>query len=95
MKKTIALLFTAILLVTLMATALAARDPATCPHVHCGWKHITPATYEHGGVDWWVCQDCGKALYFRNTPKLTYHTYHGQTVTGPGSHDNCGHDHNP
>ena len=94
MKKTIALLLTAILLVTLMATALAARDPATCPHVHCGWKHITPATYEHGGVSWWVCLDCGKALYFKNTPQLVRpsHGYHGPTQHDD-DHDHCGHDH--
>ena len=91
MKKTIALLLATILLLTLMDSAQAGGDPAKCPHTRCDWKVITPATYEHGGVSWWVCLDCGKALYFKNTPQLVRpsHGYHG-----PTQHDHdCGHDH--
>ncbi len=70
MKKIIALLFAAIMMVSAIGTCFAARDPATCPHSHCGWKTITAATCTKGGTDWYYCKDCGKNLYYKNTSKL-------------------------
>ena len=69
MKKIIALLFAAILMVSAVGTGLAGGDPATCKHLNCGWKTITPATCTTSGTDWYYCKDCGKDLYFRTTPK--------------------------
>ena len=88
MKKLTALLFTAILLVSLMAPALAGRDPATCPHAHCTWKDSPNSA----SVQWWICTDCGKALYYRNKP--THNMDYARTpVKLTHGHDNCGHDH--
>ena len=74
------------IMVSLAATALASRDPATCPHTSCSWKMPTNGST---CTQWYVCNDCGKALYYRNVTPA--HTYHGQPVKN--GHDNCGHNH--
>ncbi len=94
MKKIIALLFAAIMMVSLMAPALAGRDPATCPHTNCGWKTKTAATCTTSGTDWYYCKDCGKNLYYRTTPKKghawTTKTTKYPTFKGMGkSHTYC------
>ena len=70
MKKTV-LIFAMVLLLALVvfSTAMGAVNPANCSHSSCKWVTKTAATCSAGGTDWWTCNTCGKALYFRNTAK--------------------------
>lgn len=89
MKKTIALLIVAILTVSIVAIGLAGGDPNTCPHRNCGWKTRTAAKCTTGGTDWYYCKDCGKNLYYKNTPALG-HRMQGRTCTTGEKCSRCG-----
>ena len=79
MKKVIALLLAAIMMVSIAAIALAGGDPATCPHSSCHWVVKVKANCMHGGTEWWTCNACGKALYYRNTAKTSHAWAHRTT----------------
>ena len=89
MKKIIALLIAVVLTIAIVATGLAGKDPATCPHKNCGWKTRTAAKCTTGGTDWYYCKDCGKNLYYKNTPALG-HNMQGRTCTKGETCTRCG-----
>jgi len=72
MKKIIALLFAAILMVSVVGIGLAGGNPATCKHSSCRWVTKKAATCTSAGTEWYTCNSCGKALASRTIAKKAH-----------------------